>query len=87
MHLLFTVWDVSSHVFTPLSLASSIDWDDREVEHMTRSEVVRSEGVVCLIDISTVSTGDGCWVVLICHIVDEDRVPDIKINTSHIQRK
>ena len=72
---------------TALSQASSIDWDDREVVHMTRTEVVRSEGVVCLSDIDTVSTEDGCWVVLICHIVDEDRVPDIRINTSHIQRE
>ena len=55
--------------------------------HMTRTEVVRSEGVVCLSDIDTASTEDGCWVVLICHIVDEDRVPDIRINTSHIQRE
>ena len=51
---------------------------------MTRTEVVRSEGVVCLSDIDTVSTEDGCWVVLICHFVDEDGVPDIRINTSHI---
>ena len=72
---------------TPLSLASSIEGSDREVVHMTRTEVVKSEGVVCLSDIDTVSTEDGCWVVLICHIVDEDRVPDIRINTSHIQRE
>ena len=45
---------------------------------MTRTEVVRSEGVVCLSDIGTVGTEDGCWVVLICHIVDEERVPDIR---------
>ena len=37
---------------------------------MTRTEVVRSEGVVCLSDIDTVSTDNGCWVFLICHIVD-----------------
>ena len=54
---------------------------------MTRTGVVRSEGVVCLSDIDTVGTEDGCWVVLICHIVDQDRVPDIRINTSHIQRE
>ena len=54
---------------------------------MTRTEVVRSEGVVCLSDIGTVGTEGGCWVGLICHIVDEDRVPDIRINTSHIQRE
>ena len=70
-------------MWTALSLASSIDWDDREVVHMTRTEVVRSEGVVCLSDDSE----DGCWVVLICHIVDENRVPDIRMNTSHIQRE
>ena len=70
------------------SLASSIDWDDREVVHMTRTGVVRSEGVVCLSDIDTVSTEDGCWVILICHIVDEDRVPDIRvIIVCHIQRE
>ena len=33
---------------------------------MTRTEVVRSEGVVCLSDIGRVSTEDGCWVGLIC---------------------
>ena len=77
----------NGNVETTLSLASSIQRDDREVVHMTRTEVVRSEGVVCLSDIDTVSTEDGCWVVLICHIVDEDRVPDIRINTSHIQRE
>ena len=71
---------------TALSLASSIEWCDREVVHMTRTEVVRSEGVDCLSDIGTVNTGDGSWIVLICHILDEDRVPDIMINTSHIQR-
>ena len=48
--------------------------------------MVRSEGVVGLSDIGTVSTEDVCWPVLICHILDEDRVPDIMINTSHIQR-
>ena len=55
-----------------VSLSSSIEWDDCEDILVTGTGVVRSEGVVCLSDISTVSTGDGCWVV--CHIVDEDRV-------------
>ena len=85
--LILTIENISRDKGTPLSLASSIEGDDREVVHMTRTEVVRSEGVVCLSDIDTVSTEDGCWVVLICHIVDEDRVPDIRINTSHIQRE
>ena len=67
------------------SLSSSIEWDDCEDILVTGTGVVRSEGVVCLSDIDTVSTGDGCWVV--CHIVDEDRVPDIRTITSHIQRE
>ena len=78
---------MSRDIAAALSLASPIEWDNREVVHMTRTEVVRSEGVVCLSDIDAVSTEDGCWVVLICYIVDEDRVPDIRINTSYIQRK
>ena len=77
---------MASDSVTPLFQASSIGWDDGEVVHMTRTEVVRSEGVVGLSDIGTVSTEDVCWPVLICHILDEDRVPDIVINTSHIQR-
>ena len=60
------------------TLPSSVYSNDREVVHMARTEVVRSEGVVCLSDIGTVGTEDGCWVGLICHIVDEDRVPDIR---------
>ena len=80
-----TLCSISSDIPTAVSLSSSIEWDDCEVILVTGTGVVRSEGVVCLSDISTVSTGDGCWVV--CHIVDEDRVPDIRINTSHIQRE
>ena len=80
-----TTLTISSDIPTAVSLSSSIEWDDCEDILVTGTGVVRSEGVVCLSDISTVSTGDGCWVV--CHIVDEDRVPDIRINTSHIQRE
>ena len=83
----FTVKNNSRDIGTAFSLANSIDWNDREVVHMTRTGVVRSEGVVRLSDIDTVSTEDGCWVVLICHIGDQDRVPDIRINTSHNQRE
>ena len=72
---------------TALSLACSIEWSDSEVELVRGTEVVSSEGVVCLSDVGTVSTVDGCWVSPVCHIVDEDRVPDIRINTSHIQRE
>ena len=84
-HAVITLCSISSDIPTAVSLSSSIEWDDCEDILVTGTGVVRSEGVVCLSDISTVSTGDGCWVV--CHIVDEDRVPDIRINTSHIQRE
>ena len=67
---------------TPLSQSSSIGWDDGEVVHMTRTEVVRSEGVVGLSD--WYSQYRGC--LLACPHLDEDRVPDVMINTSHIQR-
>jgi len=43
------------------------------------------EGVVWLCEVVAVSTGDGCWVVLICHIGDEDSVPDVRIHPRHIQ--
>ena len=85
-HNLYNIALTNSRNDSPLSQASSIGWDDGEVVHMTRTEVVRSEGVVGLSDIGTVSTEDICWPVLICHILDEDRVPDVMINTSHIQR-
>ena len=75
----------SSHILTVLSLSSSIEWDDCEGILVTGTGVVRTKGVVCLCEVVTVSTGDGCWVLLICHIVDEDRVPDIGIHTSYIQ--
>ena len=78
-----TIYNVSSITGTALSLASSIEWDDRKEKLFTGSGRVRSEGVVSLSDIGTVGTEDSCWVVLICHIVDEDRVPDIRIHTSH----
>ena len=80
-----TVNGVSSSILTALSLSSSIVWDDCEGILVTGTGVVRTENVVCLCEVMTVSTGDGCWVLLICHIVDEDRVPDIRILISHIQ--
>ena len=52
----------NSNIETALSLASSINWDDREEVHITRTEVVRNESVVCLIDIDTVRAKDGCWL-------------------------
>ena len=61
-------------------------WNYREEVLVARTEVVRGEGVVGLSDIGTVSTEDVCWSLLICYILDEDRVPDVMINTSHFQR-
>ena len=48
---------------------------------------VRAEGVVCLCEIVAVGTGHGCWVVLVCHIGDEDSVPDVRVLPTHIQRE
>ena len=48
---------------------------------------VRAEGVVCLCEVVAVSTGHGCWVGLVCHIRDEDSVPDVRVHPTHIQRK
>ena len=49
---------------------------------MTGTGVVRTEDVVRLCEVVAVGTGDGCMVVLECHIVDEDSVPDITIQRS-----
>ena len=67
--------NVACLIRTALSLASSIKWYNRKVVHVTVVEASLSKSITCLSDIST---EDGCWVVLICHIVDEDRVPDIR---------
>ena len=48
---------------------------------------VRAEGVVCLCEVVAVGTGHGCWVVLVCHIGDEDSVPDVRVLPTHIQRE
>ena len=85
--LQLTINCISSNILTTLSLSSSIVWDDCEGILVTGTGVVRTEDVVCLCGVVAVSTGDSCWVLLICHIVDEDRVPDIRIHTSHIQRE
>ena len=68
-----------------LSLPCSILWDDCEVVLVARTGVGSAEGVVWLREVVTVRTGHGCWVVLICHIGDEDSVPDVRIHPRHIQ--
>ena len=70
-----------------LALSTSIVWDDCEGIHVTGNGMVGNEYVVCLCEVAAVSTGDRCWVLLIRNIVDEDKVPDVMIHTSHIQRK
>ena len=48
---------------------------------------VRAEGVVCLCEVMAVGAGHGSWVVLVCHIGDEDSVPDVRFHPTHIQRE
>ena len=81
--------NVSSDKLTALSQASSILWDDCKVVLVLMAGVgeVRAEGVVCLCEVVAVSTGHGCWVVLVCHIGDEDSIPDVRVHLTHIQRK
>ena len=67
------------------SFASSIKWDYREVVHMATTNVVRSEFILGVCDVDTISTGNGTYVVHVCNIVDDNRVPDIRINSSNIQ--
>ena len=75
---------MSSNVGAAVSLSSSIEWVDGEVVLVTGTRAVGTECVVGLSDIDTVRTWDKCW--FISHIVDEERVPDIRVNMSHIQR-
>ena len=83
---IFCVFHYTRHISAPLSLSNSIVWNDCEDILEAGTEVVRSEDTECLSDIDAVRI----WhrhCSLICHIVDEDRVPDIRINISHIQRE
>ena len=73
------------HIKTALSLPCSIVRDYCEVIHLAGTEVVRSEVVVCFSDVNAFGTGNGCCIILICHIVDEDGVPDVRVNISDIQ--
>ena len=72
MHTIF------SDIATALSLANLVEWNNSEVVHMTRAEVIRSEGVVGISNIVTIGTGDNCWIVFVSHVVDDDRVPGVR---------
>ena len=48
--VLLTLYSISIDILTAVSLTSSIEWDDYEDILVTGTEVVRSEGVVCLND-------------------------------------
>ena len=85
IHTILTICECTLHRFTPVALSSSILWDDCEAVLVTGTGVGNGEGVVWLCEVVTVSTGDGCWAVLICHIGDEDSVPDVRIHPRHIQ--
>ena len=52
---------------------------------MTGTGVGSGEVVVLLCDVVTVDTRNVQWVVLICHIGDEDSVPDVRVHFRHIQ--
>ena len=54
---------------------------------MTGTGVGSGEDVVGLCEIVTVNIGDDHWVVLICHIGDEDSILDVMIHPCRIQRE
>ena len=72
---------------TPAPLPSSIQRDDCKAVVVAGTGLVRAESVVWLCEVETVSTGDICGTVLICHIHDEERVPDVRLHSRHIQRE
>ena len=78
---------VSHNTVRPCSISYSVLWDDCEGVLVAGAGEVRVEDVVCLCEVVAVSTGHGCWVVLVCHIGDEDRVPDVRVHPTHIQRE
>ena len=78
---------VSHNAVSPCPRAHSILWDDGEGVLVAGAGEVRAEGVVCLCEVVAVYTGYGCWVVLVCHIGDEDSVPDVRVHPTHIQRE
>ena len=82
---LLTICKCSLHRLTPAALSSSILWNDCKAVLVAGAGVGSGEGVVWLCEVVTISTGDGCWAVLICHIGDEDSVPDVRIHPCHIQ--
>ena len=84
-HIIAYTWSSCEDV-TGLPHTSSILRYDCDIILVAGTEVVWCEDTECLRDIDAVSI----WhrhCSLICHIVDEDRVPDIRINTCHIQRE
>ena len=70
---------------TPVPISNSILWDNCKVVDVMNTGIVSSEGIACVSEIETVSTGDRGGAVLICHIRDENSVPDIRLHPWHIQ--
>lgn len=64
-----------------LSLSSSIVWNNGEGILITWTGVIGFKSIVCLCEVGAVNY----WVLLIWQIVNEDRIPDVRIHTSHIQ--
>jgi len=80
-----TIYKCSHHRLTSVPLSDSIIWDDCEAVLVTWTGVGSGKVVVWLYEVVTVITWHIYWVVLICHIGDEDSVPDVRINPRHIQ--
>ena len=82
MYCVITYLNYSLHIST---ISNSILGNNCKI----KIECVTSkvEGVVCLCEVVAVGAGHGCWVVLVCHIGDEESVPNVRVHPSHIQRE
>lgn len=87
------VYGMYMYIYSPIinfpnSILYSGPWGDCEAVLMTGSGFCNGEGIVWLYEVvtCTVSTGNSCWVIIICHIGDrdEDSVPDVMIYPHHI---
>ena len=85
MHI--TRSSVSHNIVSPCSISNCILGDDCESVIVAGAGEERAEDIVCLRDVVAVGTRHCCWVVLVCHIGDEDSVPDVGVHLTHIQRE
>ena len=80
-----TIYKCSHHRPTAVSCSDSIIWDNCEAILVTWTGVGSGKDVVWLYEVVTVITWHIYWVEFICHIGDEDSVPDVRILPRHIQ--